>query len=105
MAVTPEGRVKKKISEYLASVPGLWYHMAVPCGFGKPTLDYTICYRGFYFAVEAKAPGKPLKPHQELVADNMRAAGGAVFIVDGTADFPLQPVKDHVAYLGTLPPP
>lgn len=83
MANTPEGKVKKTVSLLLKSVPGLFYTMPVPSGFGESTLDYIGCYRGKYFAIETKAPGKKPTDRQNMVIDKMRKAGGAVFIIDG----------------------
>ena len=57
--------------------------MPVPSGFGESTLDYIGCYRGKYFAVETKAPGKKPTDRQNMVIDRMRKAGGKVFVIDG----------------------
>lgn len=83
MATTPEGKIKKTVSALLKSVPGLFYTMPVPSGFGESTLDYIGCYRGKYFAVETKAPGKKPTSRQEAIIDKMRKAGGTVFVIDG----------------------
>ena len=83
MATTPEGKVKKTVSTLLKSVDGLFYTMPVPSGFGESTLDYIGCYRGKYFAVETKAPGKKPTDRQQAIIAKMRAAGGAVFVIDG----------------------
>jgi hypothetical protein len=83
MATTPEGKVKKTVSTLLKSVDGLFYTMPVPSGFGESTLDYIGCYRGKYFAVETKAPGKKPTDRQQAIISKMRAAGGAVFVIDG----------------------
>jgi len=83
MANTPEGKVKKTVSALLKSVPGVFYTMPVPSGYGESTLDYIGCYRGKYFAVETKAPGKKPTDRQNMVIDKMRKAGGAVFVIDG----------------------
>ena len=83
MASTPEGKVKRTVSTLLKSVPGLFYTMPVPSGFGESTLDYIGCYRGKYFAIETKAPGKKPTDRQNMVIDKMRKAGGKVFVIDG----------------------
>lgn len=57
--------------------------MPVPSGFGESTLDYIGCYRGKYFAIETKAPGKKPTDRQNMVIDKMRKAGGKVFVIDG----------------------
>jgi hypothetical protein len=83
MAQTPEGRVKKKVSDFLKSVDNLYYFMPVPSGYGESTLDYLGCYRGKLFAIETKAPGKKPTSRQETTIRFIRAAGGKVFVIDG----------------------
>lgn len=83
MAQTPEGRVKKKVSDLLKSVSEIYYFMPVPSGFGESTLDYIGCYRGKLFAIETKAPGKKPTPRQMQIINAIRRAGGAVFVIDG----------------------
>lgn len=83
MAATPEGKVKRTVSTLLKSVDGLFYTMPVPSGFGESTLDYLGCYRGKYFAVETKAPGKKPTDRQSMIIKKMKDAGGAVFVIDG----------------------
>lgn len=83
MAATPEGKVKATVSKLLKSVDGLFYTMPVPSGYGESTLDYIGCYRGKYFAIETKAPGKKPTDRQKMIIEKMRHAGGAVFVIDG----------------------
>jgi hypothetical protein len=83
MATTPEGKTKKTISALLKSVPGMYFFMPVPSGYGESTLDYLGCYRGRFFAVEAKAPGKKPTDRQNMMIERMRRAGGTVFVIDG----------------------
>jgi hypothetical protein len=83
MASTPEGKVKKTVSALLRSVPDLYYFMPVPSGYGESTLDYLGCYKGQFFAVETKAPGKKPTDRQNMMIERMRKAGGTVFIIDG----------------------
>jgi hypothetical protein len=81
---TPEGKVKAKISALLKKyAPGVYYEMPVPGGFGKSGLDYTGCYLGRFFAVEAKAPGKKPTGRQEVTIAAIRHAHGMVFVIDG----------------------
>lgn len=82
MANTPEGKVKKKVSAYLRTIDGLWYTMPVPGGYGQSTLDYLCCYRGRFFAIETKAPGKKPTDRQYYVMEDIRHAGGMTFVVD-----------------------
>lgn len=81
--MTPEGKVKRKVSALLMNTPGLFYDMPVPSGFGKSTLDYIGCYRGRFFSIETKKPGGVMTERQKQIAAQMRAAGGVVFVVDG----------------------
>jgi hypothetical protein len=87
MAATPEGKIKKKVSTYLKKVDGLWYTMPVPGGYGMSTLDYLCCYRGLFFSIETKAPGKKPTDRQRFVMEDIRAAGGTTFVIDDE-DFP-----------------
>ena len=81
---TPESRVKTKINKVLDKYKGRIYkYMPVPGGFGAPTLDYLGCFRGLFFAIEAKAPGKEPTPRQEGTIDTMHGARGRVFVIDG----------------------
>jgi hypothetical protein len=82
MARTPEGKIKDDIKKVLKA-HATYYYMSVPYGYGAPTLDFTGCHRGRFFAIEAKAPGKLPTPRQELTAQEMKAAGAAVFVIDG----------------------
>ena len=79
---TPEGIVKDKVKKVLKRC-GVYYHMPVVNGLGKPTLDFVGCADGGFFAIETKAPGKKPTPRQELTIAEMRAAGGKVFVIDG----------------------
>lgn len=91
--MTPEGKVKKQITKYLAGLPRCWYNMPVPGGYGKSTLDYIGAVAGRAFAIEAKAPGEDPTPRQEGTIEDMRAAGIVVFVVDGTDRYPLEVFK------------
>ena len=81
MASTPEGKVKKKIKKLLDNTLDLYYKMPVPSGYGKSGLDFHGCFRGSYFAIEAKAPGKEPTKLQEDTMRRIEAAGGVVFVI------------------------
>lgn len=81
--MTPEGKVKKKVSDYLKSVAGLYYFMPVPSGYGESTLDYIGCLHGYYFAIETKAPGGKPTNRQNQIIGLIERAGGKVFVIDG----------------------
>lgn len=81
---TPEGKVKSKVKELLARYP-VYGNWPVPGGFGTPMLDFVGCYKGWFFAVETKFEDK-LTPRQEFIAQQIREAGGLVFVVVGLND-------------------
>lgn len=85
--MTPEGKVKDRIKSVLKKyAKTVYWHMPVQNGMGAPTLDFVGCAHGRYFAIEAKAPGGKMTARQILTAKEIRAAGGMVFVIDGTAD-------------------
>lgn len=94
--MTPEGKVKKKITAYLKTLaPDMWYDMPVPIGYGKSTLDYLCCYQGRFFSIEAKRPGGKPTPLQENLMRAIRAAGGTSFVISD--DETLEDFKRWVA--------
>ena len=97
---TPEGTVKYKIKEYLKSLaPALWYFMPVPTGYGVRGIpDFVGCYKGRFFAIEAKAKGGEPKPWQRLCMDAINAAGGMAFLADDldTVKRNLEQFKDAI---------
>jgi len=88
MASTPEGKVKAKVKkafEYLRHEGyEIYYHMPVQNGMGAPTLDFIGCFRGQFFAIETKAPGKKPTERQLTTIADMERAGAKVFVYDGT---------------------
>ena len=85
MAATPEGKVKQLVKALLGRYEGLYQFWPVPYGMGDSSLDCLICYKGRFIAVETKAPGKKPTPRQKICIDQIEAAGGAVFVIDGEA--------------------
>jgi len=84
MAMTPEGKVKKKVREYLQSV-GAWYYMPVSNGMGRVGCpDILVCYKGLFMAFETKAPGKikNVTPNQQREIDGITRAYGLAHVVD-----------------------
>jgi len=82
MARTPEAIVKAKVREILAEYDGLYSHWPVPAGFGKRTIDCLGCYRGRFFGIEVKAPGKKPTLHQSRTLQQIDAAMGRTFVID-----------------------
>ena len=89
MSETPEGKVKRKIKELLRLYSSCYYHCPVINGMGAPTLDFVGCSGGEYFAIEAKKKGGRLTERQKLTIEQMKHAGGSVFVIDSEdcADF------------------
>jgi hypothetical protein len=83
--LTPEGRVKNAVKKILKR-HAVYYEMHVPYGYGSPSLDFTGCCAGRFFAVETKAPGEKPTQRQQITIEKMMAAGAAVFVIDGSPD-------------------
>ena len=84
MAMTPEGKVKKKCKEYLKEI-GAWYYMPVSNGMGRVGCpDILVCYKGLFMAFETKAPGKikNVTPNQEREINDIKSAYGLALVVD-----------------------
>ena len=82
MAMTPEGKVKKKCVAYLKEI-GAYYFFPATGGYGKSGVpDIVGCYKGKFFGIECKAgANKPteLQKHQlKLIAD----AGGIAMVIN-----------------------
>ena len=84
MAMTPEVRVKTVIKKYLTSI-GAYFFSPIGGAFsahGVP--DLVGCWRGLFFGIEVKAPGK-LKnttENQRAHLDAIRAADGISIVAD-----------------------
>lgn len=81
--MTPEGKVKAKVSAVLKAADRMYYNMPVPGGYGESTLDYVGCYCGRFFAIETKAPGQKPTDRQRMIIAMMERAGAKVFVIDG----------------------
>jgi hypothetical protein len=81
MALTPEGKVKKRVRELLHRYDAYW-HCPVQNGMGTPSLDFIGCLAGAYFGIETKAGNKQPTPRQELTMCAIEKAGGKVFLVN-----------------------
>lgn len=80
---TPEGKIKAKVNRLLDKYKGHYRFMPVPYGMGASTLDYLICFRGQFIAVETKAPNKKPTDRQKSIIAKILAAGGVALVVDG----------------------
>lgn len=81
---TPEGIVKNKVKKVLKLFDAYW-HCPVQNGMGAPSLDFVCCYRGRYFAIETKAPGKKPTDRQKVTISDIERAGGKVFVISDDA--------------------
>jgi hypothetical protein len=100
-----ERDTKRAINEVLGKYkPAVYWYMPVPTGYGRSTLDYLGVVRGHGFAVEAKAPGKKPKPRQNMIIDEIRAAGGKVFVIDSPYSPELEELNDWLRMQVERPP-
>ena len=93
MGMTPEGKVKKAVKDYLKEI-GAWYYMPVSNGMGRVGCpDILVCYKGRFMAFETKAPGKikNVTPNQEREITDIQRANGLALVVDD-----VQQVKDAI---------
>lgn len=92
MAMTPEGKLKKQVKDYLRSV-GAWWYMPVQNGMGVVGIpDFIVCYRGMLLGIETKAPlknpttreqrWKKATPNQQNRITEIRESGGVAEVVD-----------------------
>lgn len=98
--MTPEGKVKRRLREKLKELPKRYVFMPVQSGLGASTLDYLCCINGHFVGIETKKPNGKLPPkmtpRQEIVAAEIEAAGGIVFLVDSDAsiDFVMMRLRE-----------
>ncbi len=81
--MTPEAKVKAAVKAELAR-QGAYKHMPISNGMGEPALDFHVCHRGMYAAIETKAPGKKPTPRQMQTIKKVIESGGSVFVIDET---------------------
>ena len=85
MAQTPEAAVKVKIKGYLLTLKHCWFYFPAAHGYGVNGVpDIVGCYRGVFFAVEVKAPGrlKTVTHLQQVQINGINAALGYAIAVD-----------------------
>lgn len=98
--MTPEAVIKRAVKNSLAKFTGVHAVWPVPYGYSRQQLDCVICVLGRYIAIECKAPGKEPTALQDSTIKKIRAAGGTVFIIDGTQE--TDTVQDLEAYIRGL---
>lgn len=96
--MTEEGRIKAKVKKLLKSFGSCYQHWPVLSGMGAPTLDCICSYRGYYIAIETKAPKCKPTPRQRATMAEMGAAGAFVFVVASDEDLAI--VEAYLQLLG-----
>jgi hypothetical protein len=81
-----EKQVKEEIKKYLKSLGGAcWFFMPHMNGYGRAGIpDFVGCYKGRFFAIEAKAEGKlgAVTAWQKREGADILAASGRYIITD-----------------------
>lgn len=93
MAMTPEGKVKKAVKEWLVK-HNAYYYMPVSNGMGRVGApDFIVCLAGRFVGIETKAPRKRgnVTPNQKREIEWINKAGGFAFVVDDVKQ--LEPLK------------
>lgn len=86
MAMTPEGKVKKRIIDLLKTYgDSVYYFMPAANGFGKAGVpDIIACVRGAFVGIEVKADKRKNPPTalQEKNLAEIRTAMGHALVID-----------------------
>ena len=101
---TPEGRVKDAIRDLLDGYEGLWQYWPVPSGYGRKTVDVLGCFRGRFFAIEAKAEGEVPTQLQHDELNRVVDAGGTAFVIAGEKSPALKHLKTWLDDLKSMYP-
>jgi Holliday junction resolvase len=82
MASTPEGKVKKVVTEQLKKL-GAYYFSPMTGGYGKSGVpDIIACYNGYFFGIECKAGNNKPTALQQKNLDAITGARGFSFIIN-----------------------
>ena len=82
MAVTPEGKVKKKVVDILKAA-GAYYFFPATGGFGRSGVpDIVVCLKGQFIGIECKAGSNKPTALQENELKKIQDAGGNAFVVN-----------------------
>lgn len=74
--MTPEAKAKAEIKQVLKEF-GCWYFMPMMNGYGRAGIpDFIGCWRGIFFAIEAKAEDGVLTPQQARELESIGVHGG-----------------------------
>ncbi len=82
-----EAKLTKKIKKHLESLkPDVWFYKSSD-RYSSGIPDFVGCYKGKFFAIEVKAPGKKPRPLQQFVIDSIKKSEGSCIYVDSFTDF------------------
>ena len=82
MATTPEGKVKKKVADYLKKI-GAYYFYPATGGYGRSGVpDIVGCYKGKFFGIECKAGKNTPTALQENELKRIVQAGGIATVTN-----------------------
>jgi hypothetical protein len=82
MAMTPEAKVKKKVTEQLKQL-GAYYFYPMTGGYGRGgVLDIVGCHRGNFFAFECKAGKNKTTALQDKNLSDIGGAGGIACVIN-----------------------
>jgi hypothetical protein len=82
-----EADVKADVKAYCKEI-GAFYFMPVQMGYGRSAVDFLICWRGLFIAVETKKPGvtEPTA-RQEFTIKEIKEAGGQAIVINHVNQF------------------
>ena len=84
MALTPETRVKRKVSDILRKYEAYFFFPASN-GFGRAGIpDIIACYRGQFIAIECKAGKNTTTALQRRELSAIESAGGYQLVINET---------------------
>lgn len=96
MAMTPEAKVKKKVTSHLKTL-GAYYFYPVTGGYGKSGVpDIIGCYKGQFFGIECKAGNNKPTPLQEKNLSDIKENGGIALVINEDN------IDDVLIYVGGL---
>ena len=85
MAMTPEGRVKKKVVDILKAA-GAYYFFPATGGYGRSGVpDIIVCFKGRFIGIECKAGDNTPTALQQRELMRILDAGGSAFVVNEEA--------------------
>jgi len=86
--MTKESDVKTAVKKYLTSL-GAYRYMPVPMGYGAATVDFLVCHKGRFYAIETKRPGVVgCTVRQQATLKLVQLAGGTT-IIENDPEIPL----------------